>query len=98
MHDFDDVPRERAFGGETYDPDRDHDRLAGQLKRVLTLMSDGNWRMLLLISDEVGGSEAAVSARLRDLRKKKYGGREVLREYVANGVWRYRLVAEMKAA
>lgn len=85
-------PAKVAFDGVTYDPDQDHKRLKGQLWRVFQLMSDGKWRTLAEIAIEAGGSEASVSARLRDLRKEQYGGREVLHERVKGGLWRYRLV------
>lgn len=82
------------FDGETYKHDRDFARLNGQLCRVKELMSDGKWRTLRDIADAVGGSEASVSARLRDLRKDKYGALSVEREYIENGLWRYRLKQE----
>lgn len=84
-------PAARAFDGDTYEPDQDHARLKGQLWRVFQLMSDGKWRTLAEISDSAGGTEASVSARLRDLRKDKYGAREVERERVDGGLFMYRL-------
>lgn len=81
----------RAFDGETYDVSKDYARLKGQLGRVFSLMIDGRWRTLAEIRDEVGGSEAACSARLRDLRKEKYGNFAVARERVAGVLYRYRL-------
>jgi hypothetical protein len=87
-----DAPR---FDGSTYDHNRDGERLTGQLQRVFAAMSDGNWRTLAELSGLAGGTEAAVSARLRDLRKERFGGHTVEREYVADGLWRYRLI--MKA-
>lgn len=84
-------PAAVAFDGVTYDPDQDHHRLKGQLWRVFQLMSDGRWRTLAEIANEAGGSEASVSARLRDLRKETYGGREVQRERVSGGLWQYRM-------
>lgn len=81
----------QAFDGSTYSPQRDHTRLKGQLAKVFDLMGDGEWRTLRQIQNIVGGSEAAVSARLRDLRKPKYGANEVLRENVGVGLFRYRL-------
>jgi hypothetical protein len=83
--------RNRAFDGTTYEPREDYTRLKGQLWRVFQLMSDGKWRTLGEIADDAGGSEASVSARLRDLRKPKYGAREVERERVDGGLYRYRL-------
>lgn len=79
------------FDGGTYDRDRDGDRLGRQLAAVKRLMSDGRWRTLPEIAEYAGGSVAAVSARLRDLRKIRVGCYEVERRYVSNGVWEYRV-------
>ena len=64
---------------------RDRERLATQLERVRNLMLDGRWRTLEAIRQAVGGSEAGVSARLRDLRKDRFGGYTVNRRRVADG-------------
>jgi hypothetical protein len=85
-------PASVAFDGDTYQPEHDHTRLKGQLWRVFQLMSDGKWRSLAEISEDAGGSEASVSARLRDLRKEQYGGREIQRERISGGLWHYRMV------
>jgi hypothetical protein len=61
-----------SFSGETYDQGRDRGRLARQLIGVRTLMQDGVWRTLHEIGLHVQGSTAALSARLRDLRKKRF--------------------------
>jgi hypothetical protein len=80
-----------AFDGATYAPALDHARLGGQLLAVFDFMQDGAWRTLAEVSAVVGGSEAAVSARLRDLRKEKYGAHEVDRQRIEAGLWKYRL-------
>lgn len=80
-----------AFDGATYDPEKDHKRLRGQLERVYSLMQDNRWRTLSQIADEAGGSEASISARLRDLRKEQYGGHVIERERVSGGLFRYRM-------
>lgn len=80
-----------AFDGATYEPSRDYERLNGQLARVRDLMNDGNWRTLAMIRKVVGGTEASISARLRDLRKKKYGSVNVERRYLNDGLWQYRI-------
>lgn len=67
------------FDGSTYDPGQDRDRLRRQLERVLLLMRDAQWRTLFEISAETGDPLQSVSARLRDLRKKKFGKHTVLR-------------------
>jgi hypothetical protein len=80
------------FDGATYIRALDHERLGAQLLRVARVMADGAWHTLRGISGLTGDPEASVSARLRDLRKRKFGGHSVLRERVARGLWRYRLV------
>jgi hypothetical protein len=88
----DSLPPQIAFDGETYVPSQDYERLNSQLDRVRTLMADAQWRSLNEISSITGGTEASVSARLRDLRKEKYGAHTVEREHVADGFYRYRLI------
>jgi hypothetical protein len=83
------------FGGETYEPERDHDRLARQLRAVRLLMLDHEWRTLGEIAAVVGAPEASVSARLRDLRKDKFGGYIVERRYVYRGLFEYRVLAPL---
>lgn len=73
-------PEPESFGGETYDPAQDHDRLSAQLRRVWLVVRDGRWRTLAEISELTGDPEASVSARLRDLRKPKFGGYQVSRQ------------------
>ena len=80
------------FGGETYDPALDGDRLRAQLARVKRLMRDGHWRTLADIAVVARGSEAGVSARLRDLRKQKFGGHTVERRRLFGGLHEYRLI------
>ena len=82
------------FGGATFDAHDDGERLASLLDRVRELMADGEWRTLREIAVECSGSEAGVSARLRDLRKPAFGGVEVERRRrgePANGLHEYRV-------
>lgn len=86
---------ELQFDGKTFDKKLDGKRLSGQLHLVFNLMADGRWRALSEIAFEVDGSEAGVSARLRDLRKRKFGSHEVNRRRRGNakrGVWEYQLI------
>ena len=57
----------------------DQDRMFGQLGRVRDLMRDGGWRTLQEIQDALGPPDTlpAISARLRDFRKAKFGGHAV---------------------
>lgn len=74
-----------AFDGETYEPKKDYRRLKRQLDAVYELMKDGRWRTLAQIQAVVAGSEAAISARLRDLRKEQHGGFDVQRRRMMGG-------------
>ena len=83
------------FDGVTYNR-QDGPRLWTQLEAVRHLMSDGQWRTLHQIQDALwwgygsSASEAGVSARLRDLRKAKFGGYVVDRRRFG-GLWEYRV-------
>jgi 6-phosphogluconate dehydrogenase (decarboxylating) len=81
------------FDGETFSSELDGTRLSSQLAAVKDLMSDGQWRSLQAIATEVGAPTASVSARLRDLRKPKFGGHDVQRRRPSfGGTHEYRLV------
>ena len=85
------------FDGATYDVESDGDRLSSQLQDVKLLMSDHEWRTLAEIAEELGYPDASVpalSARLRDLRKPKFGGFEVesRRKVNGGGLWEYRVL------
>jgi len=86
------------FDGSTYDAARDGARLGSHLERVLALMQGGGWWTLVDLATEAGCSEASASARLRDLRKSKFGGHNVERRHVENGLWKYRLVRRRPGA
>jgi len=80
-----------TFDGATYLANRDEERLARQLARVRGAVADGNWRSLAEISRLTSAPQASVSARLRDLRKPRYGSLTVERRYLRNGLWLYRV-------
>jgi len=67
------------FDGYTYEPEFDQNRLRGEMSRVYRVIKDGDWHTLSEISFLTGDPEAGISARLRDLRKKKFGGHVVNR-------------------
>jgi len=85
---------EPAFDGATFNPLYDEDRLRTLLGRVFDLMLDGEWRTLREIQSRTRGSETAISARLRDFRKPKFGGHAVHRRRRGDcllGLHEYRL-------
>ena len=79
------------FDGSTYEPQRDYVRLSGQLYSVKAILSDRQWHTLTEIAQRINGSEAGVSARIRDLRKPKFGSHTIERQHLEHGLWRYRM-------
>ena len=84
---------ETRFDGSTFEPAIDGARLKGQLQRVYNAMADGEWHTLRQLSEVASGSEASVSARLRDLRKTKFGSHTIARKRLDGGLWVYRMAA-----
>ena len=88
------LQQDAHFDGETYEPERDHKRLSGLLLKVSRIMlaNRGVWLPPNFIMDSVEHRDwASVSARLRDLRKPRFGGLDVERRYVRKGLWEYRV-------
>ncbi len=80
--------------GSTYDAAKDGPRLRTQLERVKNvLVTTRLWFTLSELTSHCGGSEAGVSARIRDLRKSKHGAHTVERRRRKGlGTWEYRVV------
>ena len=83
----------KHFDGATFDEARDSERLAKQLQSVFSLMNDKEWHTIPELAYVLRAPEASISARLRDLRKSKFGAHIVEREYVIRGLWKYRVAA-----
>lgn len=81
------------FDGSTYEP-RDQARLSGQLRNVFLAMSDHRWWTLAELSIRAGGTEASVSARIRDLRKQRFGGHVIDRRRSDDGLFEYRMLPD----
>lgn len=81
------------YGGKTFDPALDEERLNEQTIRIYRLMNDSLWRTLAEIAEETKDPEASISARLRDLRKEDFGGFVVnrRRRKAGSGLWEYQL-------
>lgn len=91
------IERKPRFNGAGYSSDHDDERLTGQIKRVYSLMADGVWRTLQEIADATGDPHASISAQLRHLRKKRFGGFNVEKRPRGNrshGLWEYLLEAK----
>lgn len=77
-------------GGDTFEAARDESRLNRQMRDVWRIVRDEEWHTLPEIADLTGHPEASISARLRDLRKRRFGGHTVERTFVGAGLWAYR--------
>lgn len=81
------------FDGATFDSDLDGGRLSRQIVRVRNLMLDQKWRTLAEIEAMTGFPQASISARLRDLRKERFGMFIVeRRRRKEGGTWEYRVL------
>lgn len=80
------------FNGSDYVPQRDDGRLTSQYDRIFTIMQDGEFRSLEEISQLTSDPQASISAQLRHMRKPRFGSHKVEKEYVENGLFKYRLV------
>ena len=89
--------REPEFDGESYETERDFDRLHSQYQRVWNVMKDSKWRTLYQIHVAINGlgTEAAISARLRDFRKEKFGNHTVNRRYLHDGLFEIVIVRKL---
>lgn len=79
------------FDGATFDAKRDGSRLFAQLQDVRAAMSDHDWHTLPELHAALGHPEASISARIRDLRKERWGSHMIERKHVGAGLWAYRM-------
>lgn len=79
------------FDGATYCPKHDEARLGRQMQAVKDYMLSHEWVTLPQLHAAIGGSEAGLSARLRDLRKPRFGGYTVDRKRIEGGLFAYRV-------
>jgi hypothetical protein len=88
------IDREKQvrFDGSDYVPDRDNDRLQGQMDRLKAVMKDGHFRTLQQIHELTGDPEASISAQLRHLRKIRFGNYAVNKHHVSGGLFEYQVV------
>lgn len=88
-----------VFDGDTFDPAQDAARLANQLIAVRghLLRHPGEWFTLTTLAAVLRYPEASVSARLRDLRKPRFGGYEIARRrtHPGQGTWEYSLIGKL---
>lgn len=79
------------FDGPTFEPAKDGERLSAQMERVRSAMLGGAWRSLEELAALTGAPQASVSARLRDLRKARFGALTVERRRRGPGLFEYRI-------
>lgn len=85
------------FDGQTYDPKADHQRLFAQLLRVKAVLADGEWHSLDAVAARARCPQQSASARMRDLRKTKFGAHIIEKRCIGRGLWLYRMVVNRDA-
>lgn len=81
-----------TFDGKTFDAERDKPRLNAQLAEVRSfMMNNPGYHTLDEIAAKTKHPTASISARLRDLRKSRFGGYLVLRRRRSKGLYEYQL-------
>jgi hypothetical protein len=83
------------FDGVTISPQVDDNRLTILQGRVYSYLRQHDWVTLRQLSEACNGTETSVSARIRDLRKSRWGSHEIHTCHVTgDGVWRYKMVSD----
>ena len=81
------------FDGETYDKNKDQDRLSRQIDKVQHFLEGNDYVTLDEISAATGiKNMSSISARIGDLRKDRHGNRVVDRKYISDGLYSYKLM------
>ena len=84
------------FVGIEYPDSLDGERLSNQIERIISLMTDGEWRTHLEIASLTMSPQSSVSSQLRNLRMKENGGYEVQRRRRGekkSGLFEYRVLS-----
>ncbi len=85
------MQQEMTFDGATYNHERDNKRLSLQMQSVYDMMSDEQWYSVPELAKHITGSETSISTCVRNFRKERFGGHNVERRYVSNGLFEYKL-------
>ena len=80
-----------SFNGDDYVEERDYKRLKTQLEVIKEYMEGAGFKTLDEIAKDTGYRSASISAQLRNLRKEKFGNRNVSRNHLGNGLYSYKL-------
>ena len=89
------------FDGQTYVRRLDRARLTSALQRVFYVATRNGWHSLAEIHHEIREvfgerySEAGISARLRDVRKSRFGGHQMESRRRSGGLWEYRITPNL---
>lgn len=72
---------------------RDSPRLQNQMVAIKSILIRGGWHTLQELEKMTGFPQASISAQLRHLRKKRFGGHIIDRRHLGGGLYEYRLRA-----
>lgn len=84
------------FHGETYDEDRDRDRLTGQLKRIFEVLQGGGKCTQLYLCEQAEVSFSALRNRISDLRI--YHACNIKSEAKKGGLFLYQYLGQLSPA
>ena len=84
------------FDGNTYESKKDFQRLTAQLGKVSNALMSAKWLTLAELEQLLHEPQASISARIRDLRKPKFGGLLIDRRRRSEGTFEYRLDMKCK--
>lgn len=73
------------------DPEYDGELARRNVDRALAALFNGEWWSVQRLAVTIEATETSASSALRDLRKLKYGGWNVVRRRLENGLSEYRL-------
>jgi predicted transcriptional regulator len=84
--------------GPTFDKQLDGGRLKHQQERIRDwMLTQNDWKTLAEIHEALGYPESSISAQLRHLRKRQFGGYRVeKRRRSGKGTWEYRVLPPEK--
>jgi hypothetical protein len=86
--------RQPSFDGSTFEVEHDQSRLTKQLDVVREVLLGGQWHTPEQLEAATGYRWASISARIRDLRKSRFGAFVVERRSCgerAKGCFEYRI-------
>ncbi len=88
------MQEQRLFDGVTIDPELDDGRLTTKVGKTYQAMRGGGGWKLSELAERIESTEAGASARIRDLRKPRWGGHVIEATRLPSNLWLYRMTSD----